>query len=53
MQKLRIYKIINTFDWITFSIDSSDPKINENIGRGFYPLRRGNENKGMFYLDNK
>ena len=27
-------KILNTFDWISFSIDSSDININDEIGRG-------------------
>ena len=27
-------KIINTFDWISFSIDSSNNNVNEDIGRG-------------------
>lgn len=27
-------KILNTFDWISFSIDSSNDNINEDIGRG-------------------
>ena len=97
-------KIIKTFEWITFSIDSSNEKINEKIGRGknhlstiiklldksdnkikikintvankynlidldniysiiskynisrwkifrFYPLRKGKENKNLFYLN--
>ena len=96
-------KIIKTFDWLTFSIDSSDENVNDVIGRGtnhlskvinllekcnnriklkintvvtkinvndliniyniiskfnisrwkifrFYPLRKGNENKELFYL---
>lgn len=97
-------KIIKTFDWISFSIDSSNEEINEKIGRGknhlstviklldkcdnkikikintvankynlndldniyntilkyninrwkifrFYPLRKGKENKDLFYLN--
>lgn len=97
-------KIIKTFDWISFSIDSSNEIINEEIGRGknhlstiikildkcnnrirvkintvankynlndleniyniiskyninrwkifrFYPLRKGKDNKNLFYLN--
>lgn len=33
-------KIINNFDWITFSIDSSNSKINEMIGRGCHHLNK-------------
>lgn len=98
------HRIINTFDWITFSIDSSNVNVNDEIGRGknhiekiislldkfnnkiklkintvankynindleniyniiskyqisrwkifrFYPLRKGKENKDLFYLN--